>query len=349
MTDQAIAWVRATRSLTPDRPFLMYYSSSAGHPPHTPPKAWLEKGLYQGEFDQGWDVMREEILATPEGDGHRRARHQAGRESGLHPALGHACPRTRRRSTPGRWRSTPPWWRAPTTRSAGWSTRSRSSASSTTRCSSTSPATTAAPRSATSTASSSSGVRSTARPEDIPYLLSRLDEYGGPTSYPNYSVGWAWAGATPATWCIQMAHARRQHGRHGRALAQGHQGQGREAPPVRQRHRRRPDHPGGRRHPRAEDRQRRTSRPRWPGSAWPTPSTTPTRRPARHPVQRGVRATAASTTTAGWPRSSTARRGSRRRAVERLRPGSLGALPHGRGLRPRHRPRRRSTPTSSRR
>jgi len=39
-------------------------------------------------------------------------------------------------------------------------------------------------------------------PEDIPYLLSRLDEYGGPSSYPNYAVGWAMAGSTPATWCI---------------------------------------------------------------------------------------------------------------------------------------------------
>ena len=29
-----------------------------------------------------------------------------------------------------------------------------------------------------------------------------LDEYGGPNSYPNYSVGWAMAGSTPATWCI---------------------------------------------------------------------------------------------------------------------------------------------------
>ena len=62
ITDQAIAWVRATRSLTPDRPFLTYYSSSTGHPPHTPPKSWQEKGLCHGGFDQGWDVMREQIL-----------------------------------------------------------------------------------------------------------------------------------------------------------------------------------------------------------------------------------------------------------------------------------------------
>ena len=42
--------------------------------------------------------------------------------------------------------------------------------------------------------------------EEVPYLLSRLDEYGGPNSYPNYAVGWAMAGATPATWAITMAH-----------------------------------------------------------------------------------------------------------------------------------------------
>ena len=43
-------------------------------------------------------------------------------------------------------------------------------------------------------------------PEDVPYLLSRLDEYGGSSWYPNHAVGWAMAGATPATWAITMAH-----------------------------------------------------------------------------------------------------------------------------------------------
>ena len=59
-------------------------------------------------------------------------------------------------------------------------------------------------------------------PENIAYLLSRLDEYGGPNSYPNYSVAWALAGRTPATWCIQMTHGRRQHCGNGRPLAEGH-------------------------------------------------------------------------------------------------------------------------------
>src|SRR5262245_52326701 len=37
LTDKAVTWIQATRSLTPDRPFLMYYAQSASHPPHTPP------------------------------------------------------------------------------------------------------------------------------------------------------------------------------------------------------------------------------------------------------------------------------------------------------------------------
>ena len=57
-------------------------------------------------------------------------------------------------------------------------------------------------------------------PEDIPYLLSRLDEYGGRSSYPNYSVGWAVAGSTPATWCIQMAHGGGNMAGDGRPLAE---------------------------------------------------------------------------------------------------------------------------------
>jgi arylsulfatase A-like enzyme len=63
LTNKAVAWIQATRSLTPDRPFLLYYSQSASHPPHTPPASWLKKDLYKGKFDQGWDKYREEVLA----------------------------------------------------------------------------------------------------------------------------------------------------------------------------------------------------------------------------------------------------------------------------------------------
>ncbi|BBL76167.1 arylsulfatase [Methylomagnum ishizawai] len=61
MTNQAIAWVRQQQSLTPDRPFFVYYAPGATHAPHHVPKAWADK--YKGRFDTGWDRYREETLA----------------------------------------------------------------------------------------------------------------------------------------------------------------------------------------------------------------------------------------------------------------------------------------------
>jgi len=61
MTDQAIKWVKAQKSLTPDRPFFVYFAPGATHAPHHVPKAWVDK--YRGKFDQGWDKVREETLA----------------------------------------------------------------------------------------------------------------------------------------------------------------------------------------------------------------------------------------------------------------------------------------------
>jgi arylsulfatase A-like enzyme len=61
MTDRAIAWVRQQKALMPDKPFFVYYAPGATHAPHHVPKEWSEK--YRGRFDQGWDALREEILA----------------------------------------------------------------------------------------------------------------------------------------------------------------------------------------------------------------------------------------------------------------------------------------------
>ncbi len=65
--DQAIAWVNAQQSMTPDKPFFMYMSYGATHAPHHAPKEWIEK--YRGRFDAGWDAIREETLANQIGAG----------------------------------------------------------------------------------------------------------------------------------------------------------------------------------------------------------------------------------------------------------------------------------------
>ena len=61
MTNQAIAWMNTQQSLTPDKPFYMYFATGATHAPHHAPKSYIEK--YKGKFAQGWDKVREETLA----------------------------------------------------------------------------------------------------------------------------------------------------------------------------------------------------------------------------------------------------------------------------------------------
>jgi len=61
MTNQAIGWMGYQKSLTPDKPFFIYFAPGATHAPHHVPKEWIDK--YKGKFDQGWDALREETLA----------------------------------------------------------------------------------------------------------------------------------------------------------------------------------------------------------------------------------------------------------------------------------------------
>ena len=61
MTDQAITWARSQQSLTPDKPFFLYFATGATHAPHHVPADWLDR--YKGKFDDGWDAYREQTLA----------------------------------------------------------------------------------------------------------------------------------------------------------------------------------------------------------------------------------------------------------------------------------------------
>lgn len=61
MTNKSIHWMRYQKSLTPDKPFFLYFAPGATHAPHHVPKEWIAK--YKGKFDKGWDSFREETLA----------------------------------------------------------------------------------------------------------------------------------------------------------------------------------------------------------------------------------------------------------------------------------------------
>jgi arylsulfatase A-like enzyme len=61
LADKAINWVRLQHAMAPSRPFFLYYTTGTAHAPHHAPKDWIAK--FKGQFDQGWDKVREETFA----------------------------------------------------------------------------------------------------------------------------------------------------------------------------------------------------------------------------------------------------------------------------------------------
>ena len=61
LADHAIAWIRQQHSLAPDKPFFAYYVPGLTHAPQQAPKEWIAR--FKGQFDQGWDKVRGETLA----------------------------------------------------------------------------------------------------------------------------------------------------------------------------------------------------------------------------------------------------------------------------------------------
>src|SRR6516225_3665940 len=61
LADKAIPWMRMQHAVAPTKPWLLYYATGTAHAPHHAPKDWIAK--YKGQFDQGWDKVREETLA----------------------------------------------------------------------------------------------------------------------------------------------------------------------------------------------------------------------------------------------------------------------------------------------
>ncbi len=61
MADHAIARIRMLHAVAPDKPWVSYYAPGTAHAPHHAPKDWIAK--FKGQFDMGWDKMREATLA----------------------------------------------------------------------------------------------------------------------------------------------------------------------------------------------------------------------------------------------------------------------------------------------
>jgi arylsulfatase len=61
LVDKAINWIDVHESITPDKPYFLYFAPGAAHAPLHAPREWIDK--FKGKFDQGWDKVRQETIA----------------------------------------------------------------------------------------------------------------------------------------------------------------------------------------------------------------------------------------------------------------------------------------------
>ena len=60
LTDKTISWLHSVRAQDQTKPWFAYYATGCAHAPHHVPAEWSDK--YRGQFDQGWDRLREETF-----------------------------------------------------------------------------------------------------------------------------------------------------------------------------------------------------------------------------------------------------------------------------------------------
>lgn len=202
LADQAIRWMRARQSITPGKPFFLYFAPGATHAPLQVPKAWIDK--YRGRFDQGWDRLREEILAKQ-------------KERGVVPKDTVLTPRpeglpawdslsANDKKIAARLMETYAGFLAHTDHEVGRLVQSLkdSGAYDNTLFIYIVGDNGGSPEGGLSGSLNYMGVLQ-GLAEDQAANLRRLENIGGPDTYPHFPVGWAWALNTPFQWTKTVA------------------------------------------------------------------------------------------------------------------------------------------------
>ncbi len=61
LADKAIGFIADAKQVAPHKPFYLHFCTGATHAPHHVPKEWADR--YAGQFDDGWDAYRQQVLA----------------------------------------------------------------------------------------------------------------------------------------------------------------------------------------------------------------------------------------------------------------------------------------------
>jgi len=203
LADKAIAWMRMQHALAPSKPWFLYFATGTAHAPHHAPKDWIAR--YKGQFDQGWDKVREETLARQIKLGIVPANTQLTKRPEQIPAwdslsadqkrlyarmmevyagaLSHADHEIGRLldavQESGQLENTLVIFIMGDNGASAEGTLQGTT---------------------NEVATAGNSV-----PESLPYLLSMIDQLGGPLTYNHYPVGWAHAMDSPMQWTKQVA------------------------------------------------------------------------------------------------------------------------------------------------
>ncbi|GAA1527234.1 arylsulfatase [Agromyces terreus] len=204
LADRAVGWIRTQKALMPEKPFFVYFAPGATHAPHHVPLEWADK--YKGEFADGWDAQREKTFAKQ-------------KELGVIPADAELTPR--HDEIPA-WNDMPDALKPVLEREmevyAGFLEHTDhhvgriidaiedlgvlentliyyiigdngASAEGTIN-------------GAFNEMANFNGMAALETPE---FMNAKMDEFGTPSSYNHYAVGWAWSMDTPFQWTKQVA------------------------------------------------------------------------------------------------------------------------------------------------
>ncbi len=202
MTTQAINWVSAQQALTPDKPFYVYFAPGATHAPHHVPKEWIAK--YKGEFAGGWDQLRQETF-------------ERQKKMGIIPANTQLTERPK--EIPG-WADTSADQRRLFERQmetfAGFAEHTDAEVGRLVRrleeigeldntlffyiVGDNGASAEGGPEGSYNEMMALNAIIGKAE-----QMMPHIDDWGGPTTFPHFAIGWAWACNTPFQWTKQVA------------------------------------------------------------------------------------------------------------------------------------------------
>jgi arylsulfatase len=202
MTDKAIAWISAQQALTPDKPFYVYFAPGATHAPHHVPAEWIAK--YKGQFAGGWDALRQQTFARQ-------------KKLGIIPADTGLTPRPKeipawkdmndeQRRLFERQMETFAGFAEHTDAEVGRLVAQLESIGELDNTlffyivGDNGSSAEGGPEGTYNEMMALNGIVGRAD-----QMMEHVDDWGGPTTFPHFAIGWAWAGNTPFQWTKQVA------------------------------------------------------------------------------------------------------------------------------------------------